>query len=128
MISGRGTGACAAARLGRPQPLLGATRVTDLAVNVILPWFWMRAEAGRNEPLRKMAEERYRAWPAAQDNAPLRLARRRLLGRGGSAGTPLGRQRSRACCKSCAIFATTPTPSARIVRFPAWCEDFVPCE
>jgi hypothetical protein len=26
-------------RLGRPQPLLGATRVTDLAVNVILPWF-----------------------------------------------------------------------------------------
>ena len=40
-------------RLGRPQPLLGATRVTDLAVNVILPWFWMRARAGRNEPLRK---------------------------------------------------------------------------
>ena len=74
------------ARLGRPQPLLGATRVTDLAVNVILPWFWMRAQAGRNEALRKMAEERYRGWPAAQDNALLRLARRRLLGRGGSAG------------------------------------------
>jgi len=73
-------------RLDRPQPLLGATRVTDLAVNVILPWFWMRAQAGRNEPLRKMAGELYRAWPAAQDNALLRLARRRLLGRGGSAG------------------------------------------
>jgi hypothetical protein len=75
-----------AARLPRPQPLLGATRVTDLAVNVILPWFWARAAAGRNEPLRKTAEERYRSWPAAQDNALLRLARRRMLGRGGSAG------------------------------------------
>jgi len=77
------------ARLGQPQPLLGATRVTDLAVNVILPWFWMRAQAGRNEPLRKLAEERYRTWPAAQDNAVLRLARRRLLGRAGSAGMNL---------------------------------------
>jgi hypothetical protein len=76
-----------APRLDRPQPLLGATRATDLAVNVILPWFWMRAQAGRNEPLRRMAGERFRAWPAAQDNALLRLARRRLLGRGGSAGT-----------------------------------------
>ena len=75
-----------APRLDRPQPLLGATRATDLAVNVILPWFWMRAQAGRNEPLRQMAGERFRAWPAAQDNALLRLARRRLLGRGGSAG------------------------------------------
>jgi hypothetical protein len=79
----RGLGA---PRLDRPQPLLGATRVTDLAVNVILPWFWMRAQAGGNEPLRKMADERYRAWPAAQDNALLRLARRRMLGRGVSAG------------------------------------------
>jgi hypothetical protein len=69
--------------------LLGATRVTDLAVNVILPWFWVRAAAGRNEPLRKIAEERYRSWPAAQDNALLRLARRRMLGRGKSAGTRL---------------------------------------
>jgi len=81
-------------RLGRPQPLLGATRVTDLAVNLILPWFWMRAQAGRNEPLRRLAAERYRAWPPAQDNALLRLARRRLLGRGGSAGirTAAGQQ------------------------------------
>ena len=72
------------ARLARPQPLLGATRVTDLAVNVILPWFWARARAGRNEPLRKLAEARFGAWPAAQDNALLRLARRRMLGGPGS--------------------------------------------
>ena len=73
-------------RLARPQPLLGATRATDLAVNVILPWFWMRAQAGRNEPLRKLAAERFRAWPPAQDNALLRLARRRMLGLGKTGG------------------------------------------
>jgi hypothetical protein len=74
------------AKLARPQPLLGAARVTDLAVNVILPWFWIRARAGRNEAARKTAEALYLSWPAAQDNAPLRLARRRLLGRGSAAG------------------------------------------
>jgi hypothetical protein len=67
-------------RLPRSQPLLGATRVTDLAVNVILPWFWMRAHTGRNETLRLKAEAIYLDWPRAQDNAVLRLARARLLG------------------------------------------------
>jgi len=68
------------ARMARPQPLLGAQRVCDLAVNVVLPWFWMRAVAGRNEALRQIAEGRYFAWPKSQDNAVLRLARQRLLG------------------------------------------------
>jgi hypothetical protein len=68
------------AKLAKSQPLLGATRVTDLAINVILPWCWIRAIAGQNETLRCVAEQRYFAWPAAQDNAVLRLARRRLLG------------------------------------------------
>jgi len=67
-------------RLLKPQPLLGATRVTDLAINVILPWFWVRARAGKNHHLQTVAEELYFAWPAAQDNALLRLARLRLLG------------------------------------------------
>lgn len=67
-----------------PQPMLGATRLTDLAVNVILPWLWVRAWEGRNESLRAELERRYFDWPAAEDNAPLRLARQRLLaGRGG---------------------------------------------
>src|SRR5262249_2613321 len=30
-------------RLDRARPLLGSARVTDLAVNVILPWLWVRA-------------------------------------------------------------------------------------
>jgi hypothetical protein len=68
------------ARLSRPQPMLGIARVTDLAVNVILPWFWMRASEGGNEKLRRVAERRYRAWPSSEDNSTLRLARARLLG------------------------------------------------
>jgi uncharacterized protein DUF2851 len=67
------------ARLARPQPMLGAARVTDLAVNVILPWFWIRAVEGENEKLRVEAERRYLAWPAAEDNSVLKLARQRLL-------------------------------------------------
>jgi hypothetical protein len=69
-----------AARLDRPQPLLGPQRVTDLAVNVVLPWLQMRAVIGGNHKLRKVAEQRYFAWPAAEDNATLRLARARMFG------------------------------------------------
>ncbi len=76
------------ARLTRPQPMLGAGRVTDLAVNVILPWFWMRAVEGGNQVLRRVAEHRYFAWPAAADNSGLRLARQRLLGGAGSGVLP----------------------------------------
>ncbi len=64
----------------RPRPLLGATRVTDLAINVILPWLWSRAVEGKNQSLRQELERRYFCWPSAQDNAVLRLARQRLLG------------------------------------------------
>ncbi len=68
------------ARMRSPQPLLGETRVTDLAVNVVLPWLWARAREGGNAVLEREAEARYFAWPAAEDNAVLRLARNRLLG------------------------------------------------
>lgn len=66
------------------QPLIGETRVTDLAVNVILPWLWVRAVEGKNVVLRESLERRYFAWPAAEDNAVLKLARQRLLGVGGA--------------------------------------------
>jgi len=68
------------ARLAKPQPLLGGTRATDLAVNVILPWLWARAAEGKNSTLRLEIERRYFAWPAAEDNSVLKLARQRLLG------------------------------------------------
>lgn len=70
-------------RLKKPQPLVGATRVTDLAVNVILPWLWTRAVEGGNEKLRVEIERRYDVWPAAEDNSVLKLARQRLLGGAG---------------------------------------------
>ena len=68
------------ARLKKPQPLLGDARVTDLAVNVILPWLWIRAVEGNNEKFRREIERRFFAWPAAEDNSVLKLARQRLLG------------------------------------------------
>ena len=102
------------ARMARPQLLLGATRVTDLAVNVILPWFWVRAVAGGNETLRQVAEARYYAWPAAEDNAALRFARQRLLRGAGPRALPtaarqqallqIGRdfcEHSNAVCEQC---------------------------
>ncbi len=68
------------ARLAKPQPLLGAARVTDLAVNVVLPWLWIRANEGGNEMILREVERRFFAWPAAEDNSVLKLARQRLLG------------------------------------------------
>ncbi|HEY2329996.1 MAG TPA: DUF2851 family protein [Verrucomicrobiae bacterium] len=68
------------ARLAKPQPLLGAARVSDLAVNVVLPWLWVRGKEGGNEKLRREVERRFFAWPAAADNSVLKLARQRLLG------------------------------------------------
>ena len=74
------------ARMKKPQPLLGDARLTDLAVNVILPWLWVRGAAGGNERIQREIERRYFAWPAAEDNAVLKLARQRLLGRSKAEG------------------------------------------
>lgn len=68
------------ARLRKAQPLLGLSRATDLAMNVILPWLWVRATTGQQEAARLRIEQRYFSWPAAQDNASLRRARLRLMG------------------------------------------------
>ena len=69
------------ARLKKPQPLLGPTRVADLAMNVVIPWLWIRAVEGKNRGVQDRLEERYFKWPPAEDNSVLRLARERLLGR-----------------------------------------------
>lgn len=68
------------ARLRQPQPLIGQSRVTDLAVNVILPWLQARAAAQGHERWAAEVWRRYQHWPAAQTNAVLRLAGHRLLG------------------------------------------------
>jgi len=71
-------------RLKRAHPLLGGTRETDLAMNVVLPWLWSRALEGHNEAMQQRLEHRYFQWPAGQDNSVLRLARERLLGGAGT--------------------------------------------
>jgi len=67
------------APMRKPQPLLGSSRLSDLAENVILPWFWVRAEAGKSPAVQEEVVRRYLAWPVTQDNAVLRLARMRLF-------------------------------------------------
>ncbi len=62
------------------RPLLGRPRLTDLAVNAVLPWLLARAETGADPLVRRRIEERYLEWPAGEENAVLRLARQRLLG------------------------------------------------
>jgi hypothetical protein len=112
------------ARLKKAQPLLGGTRVTDLAVNVVLPWLWVRAAQGRNDVLKSRIEQRYFTWPSAEDNSLLRLARQRLLGgasrkvlRGAAAQQGLIQivrdfcERSNALCDNC--------------QFPKLVRDFV---
>ncbi|MGH7976357.1 MAG: DUF2851 family protein, partial [Limisphaerales bacterium] len=70
-------------RMKKAQPLLGDARVTDLTINVILPWLWVRGACARppgNEKIQREVERRFFSWPAAEDNSILKLARQRLLG------------------------------------------------
>jgi hypothetical protein len=69
-------------------PLLGENRATDIAINSVLPWLWIRAVDGNNDELRKRIEQRYFEWAPSEDNAVLRLARERLLGTSSPAVLP----------------------------------------
>jgi len=64
----------------QPQPLLGEQRITDLIMNVVLPWLYVRALAGKNEKLAQAAESRFFLWRSGEDNSVLKLARARLFG------------------------------------------------
>lgn len=64
----------------RPMPLLGTSRLAELALNVVLPWLHARASAGGASQTTEEIERRYFLWPPAGDNAQLRLARQRLFG------------------------------------------------
>ncbi len=61
-------------------PMLGSGRMTDLAVNAVLPWLYARAEAGGESPARQAVQDLYMGWPAGEDNTVLKLARARLFG------------------------------------------------
>jgi hypothetical protein len=111
------------ARMKKPQPLLGLARVTDLAVNVILPWVWVRAVEGKNGKMQHAIERRFQAWPPAQDNAVLRLARERLMG-----GAPRRVFRSAAeqqgCIQIGRDFCDRSDAVCRNCRFPRLVQDF----
>jgi hypothetical protein len=104
-------------RLEAPEPLLGAPRATDLAVNVILPWFWVRARAGGTEGLQRRAEHRFLTWPKAQDNVILRLARQRLL-TGGSARSFPGAARQQGLLQIVGDFCDQTNALCEGCRFP----------
>jgi len=67
-------------RSAKPQLLLGDARVTDLAMNAVLPWLWARAAEGNEASLTDNLQTAYLMWPAGEDNSVLKLARQRLLG------------------------------------------------
>ena len=67
-------------RTEKPHPLIGGNRLTDLAVNVLLPWLWARAALAHGSPTQQRIKDIYLAWPPGEDNARLRSARQRLLG------------------------------------------------
>ena len=103
-------------RSEKSHPMLGGGRVTDLAVNVILPWLWCRAVAGKNTSLQQRIEDIYLKWPPAESNAVLRMACNRLFGRGcklkqASAAMQQGINQvvrdfcnhSNACCEQCKL-------------------------
>jgi hypothetical protein len=52
------------------SPRIGPQRVADLAINVILPWFWMRAVAGQNYSLQRLARQRLFGASKARAPAP----------------------------------------------------------
>jgi hypothetical protein len=112
------------ARLARPQPLLGAPRLTDLAVNVILPWLWVRAAEGGNETVRLALEHRFHAWPAAEDNAVLRLARARLLG-GAARRTIRGAAGQQGLLQIVRDFCASSNAVCAGCRFPELVREFV---
>jgi hypothetical protein len=112
------------ARITRPQPLLGLGRVTDLAVNVILPWLWIRAVEGKNQTLQRSIERRIQSWPAAGDNSVLRFTRQRFLG-GAAPGILRFAVEQQGCLQIARDFCGRSDALCRDCRFPAlvreWC-------
>lgn len=113
--------------LKNDQPLLGSARVTDLAVNVVIPWLWMRAVEGRNEAVREKLEARYFKWPAAEDNAVLRLARQRLLGSASRRALP-GAAAQQGLLQIVRDFCEHSNSVCDRCKLPDLVKEIVPCE
>ncbi|MGC8742730.1 MAG: DUF2851 family protein [Verrucomicrobiia bacterium] len=62
------------------QPLIGADRATDIAINVVLPWLLAVSRENFDRETENRVIEFYLKWKPSQDNALLKLARKRLFG------------------------------------------------
>lgn len=69
-------------RLSSPKPLIGNERATDIAMNVVLPWFFAMARENRDLESENRVINYYLNWSAGEDNAILKLARKRFFGSG----------------------------------------------
>lgn len=66
---------------GAGRLTLGDSRAVELAVNVILPWFWSRAKADGNQAAMQRAERLFSRFPRSGENRLLKDGCSRLLGR-----------------------------------------------
>jgi hypothetical protein len=69
-------------RLSAPKPLIGNERATDISMNVVLPWLFAMARENRDLECEKRVINYYLNWRAGEDNALLKLARKRFFGSG----------------------------------------------
>lgn len=104
---------------GRRLPLLGASRVSEIALNVVLPWILARAEASDRGAAAREAVRRYFLWPSAGDNAALRLARQRLFGSGGGRALRSGSDQQ-GLHQILQDFCRRAGPLCGECRFPEW--------
>ncbi len=111
-------------RFPKPHPLLGETRVTDLAVNVVLPWLWVRAVEGKNQEVQRLLEQHYLDWPSAEDNSVLRLARERLLGGAAQKAVP-GAAAQQGLIQIVRDFCDHSTATCENCKMPELVRDFV---
>jgi hypothetical protein len=107
--------------MARAAPLLGRSRLTELAMNAVLPWSHARARACGDEVQIRRVEQRYLAWPKAEDNAVLRLARQRLLGMR-SAGCLRGAGQQQGLLQIVRDFCARGDALCSGCRFPAYVE------
>ena len=70
------------------QPLIGIDRATDIAINIVLPWLLAVSRENSDTAGEERVKELYLRWKPAQDNALLKLARKRILGAFSTDATP----------------------------------------
>lgn len=106
-------------RISGSAPLLGASRISELALNVVLPWLYARTQDRNRDDLAREAVRRFFLWPGAGDNAGLRLARERLFGGARRRGLESGAAQQ-GLHQILQDFCQRAGPLCGACRFPGW--------